>query len=152
MSGTRKHIYQIELPASPERTFAILHTPSAICVWWEANRAIVIARAGGVWVAAWGGEDDPDYVSAATIDCFDPSRKLSLVDFKYRARSGELPFPTGDLTTEFTVEPSTGGSLLRVVQDGFPTDPIADEFYKGCEKGWRATFENIRQYLSAKAL
>jgi len=113
--------------------------------------AIVISKAGGVWVAAWGPEDDPDYVSAATIECFDPPRKLSLVDFKYHARTGALPFPTHDLTTEFTVEPWTDGSLLRVVQDGFPADPVADGFYKGCEEGWRATFENIRKYLSSMA-
>jgi uncharacterized protein YndB with AHSA1/START domain len=152
MSGTRKHIYQIELPVSPERTFAILHTPSAICEWWEASRAIVISKAGGVWVGAWGPEDDPDYVSVATIECFDPPTKMRLVDFKYHARTGQLPFPTTGLTTEFTVEPLTVGSLLRVVQDGFPTDAVADEFYNGCETGWRATFENIRKYLLAKAL
>jgi uncharacterized protein YndB with AHSA1/START domain len=152
MSDTRKHIYQIEVPVSPESAFAILHTPTAICEWWNASRAIVIAETNGVWVAAWGPEDDPDYVSAATIAGFDPPRRLKLVDFKYHARSGALPFSASDLTTEFTVAPSAGGSLLRVVQDGFPTDKVADEFYKGCEIGWHTTLENIRQYFSAKAL
>ena len=151
MSDTRKHIYQIEVPVSPELTFAILHTPSAICDWWKASRAIVVAAPGGVWIAAWGPEDDPDYISAATIACFDPPRRLRLADFKYHARSGALPFSTSDVTTEFIVGPSAGGSFLRVVQDGFPTDTVADEFYAGCEVGWHTTFENIRQYLSANA-
>lgn len=152
MSDTRKHAYSIELPVDPGRTFSILHTPSAICDWWEASQAIVIAKAGGVWAATWGPENDPDYISAATIERFEPPERLRLVDFKYHARTGELPFPTDGLSTEFTVESSTNGSLLSVVQDGFPTDPVADGFYKGCEEGWRATFENIRKYLSATAL
>ena len=40
------------------------------------------------------------------------------------------------------------GSLLRVTQDGFPLDSIADDFYKECEIGWKNTFEGIRRYLS----
>jgi uncharacterized protein YndB with AHSA1/START domain len=151
MSSTRKHVHQIELPVRPEQVFALLHTPSAICDWWKASRAIVIAKPGGTWAAAWGSEDDPDYVTTATIETFDPPRKMGLVEFKYHARSGELPFPTSDLRTEFTVEPLNGGSLLKVIQDGFPMDPIADEFYQGCEVGWRATFENIREYLLPKS-
>ena len=34
---------------------------------------MVIAEPGGVWMATWGGgEDDPEYVSAATIEVFEP--------------------------------------------------------------------------------
>jgi hypothetical protein len=36
---------------------------------------------------------------------------------------------------------------LRVCQEGFPNDPIADEFYEGCERGWRETFESIRRFV-----
>jgi hypothetical protein len=45
------------------------------------------------------------------------------------------------------VEARPNGSLLRVVQDGFPADSIADEFYAGCEVGWKNTFEGIEWYL-----
>jgi uncharacterized protein YndB with AHSA1/START domain len=150
--ATRKHVHQIELPVPPEEVFAILHTPSAIREWWFANRAIVMAQEGGTWAAAWGeNEDDPDYITAATIKVFDPPQRLVLSDFKYYAKSGALPFEAA-LTAEFTVEPVANGSVLKIDQDGFPTDSVADEFYAACEKGWHDTFESIRRYLTEREL
>lgn len=147
---TRKHILQIELAAPPERVFALLHTPSAIRGWWGAARAIVIAKPGGVWVATWGADEDaPDYIAAARMPLFDPPHRLVLADFHYYAKSGPLPFQA-QFTMEFTVEPRPGGCVLRVVQDGFPTDRAADAFYAACEVGWRNTFEGIRRYLQQR--
>lgn len=147
MKPTRKHVHEIELPAQPEHVFALLHTPSAIRQWWGAARAVVLAQEGGTWMAAWGeSEDDPDYITAATIHLFEPPRRLVLTDYKYFAKRGPLPFHA-DFTTEFTIEAKPGGSLLRVSQDGFPCDPIADAFYAGCEIGWRNTFENLKRFL-----
>jgi uncharacterized protein YndB with AHSA1/START domain len=145
---TRKHLHQIELPVAPEEVFAILVRPSAIRDWWFANRVIVMAQEGGTWAAAWGeNEDDPDYITTATLKVFDPPRRLAFADQKYRAKSGPLPFQA-DLITAFTVLPTANGSILKVEQDGFPADSVADEFYAACEKGWRDTFESIRRYFS----
>ncbi len=144
----RKHEHSIELPVPVERVFAILHTPSAIRAWWFASRAIVNPQQNGIWVAAWGGDEDtPDYVTSAVIQVFDPPNRLVLGDYRYFARSGQMPFKA-DFTTEFVVVPSESGSVLRVVQDGFPAGSIADEFYAACEKGWRDTFDSIKRYLS----
>ncbi len=145
---TRSQARSVELNATPEEVFGLLVTPSMIREWWFASRAIVLPRDGGAWSAAWGDDEDhPDYVTAATIRVYDPPRRLVLADFRYFARTGPLPF-RANFTTEFTVEPrSPQGSLLRVVQDGFPTDPIADEFYEGCERGWRETFESVRRFV-----
>ena len=147
--STRCHAHEIVLPASPERVFALLHTPSAVRGWWGASRAIVLPQEGGVWAATWGeSEDDADYVTAATIRVFEPPSRLVLADYRYRARSGPLPF-RADFVTEFTVRPHPEGSLLRVVQDGFPTDPVADAFYAACERGWHETFASLRRYVEA---
>jgi uncharacterized protein YndB with AHSA1/START domain len=147
---TRKHIHQIELSASPERVFDILRTPSAIRRWWQASRAIVIAEKGGAWSAAWGDEDDPDYATAAVIRIFDPPHRMLLTDVKYYARS-KSQF-RGETTIDFIIEPRPEGSHLRVIQDGFPAHPTADEFYAECEAGWQKTFESIRQFLAGKAV
>lgn len=145
----RQHKHSIELAATPEKCFAILHTPSAIRGWWSATRAIVIPRQGGIWAATWGeNEDDPDYISAARIAVFDPPRRLVLSDANYLAKSGPLPFEP-NFTTEFQVEAAPGGCVLRVIQSGFPDDPVADAFYAACEVGWRNTFEGIRRYLGS---
>lgn len=70
-------------------------------------------------------------------------------DFEYYARTGALPF-AHQLTAEFTVIPEGANKTkLRVVQDGFPYDKAADDFYAACEVGWRETFGGIRRYLEA---
>ena len=146
--NTRKHVHEEVFPTSPEQLFALLHTPSAIRGWWSVARAVVLAQEGGVWAAAWGAnEDDPDYITAATIRAFEPPRRLVLADYRYRARSGPLPFDA-NFVTEFLVIPHAEGAALRVIQDGFPVTPEADTFYAGCERGWRETFAGIRRYLN----
>jgi uncharacterized protein YndB with AHSA1/START domain len=146
--NTRKHVHEIALQANPQRVFSLLVTPSAIRQWWSAARAVVLAQENGFWAAAWGtDEDQPDYITVCRIQIFDPPRRLVLTDYRYFAKNGPLPF-TADFITEFTIEPAPSGCLLRVTQDGFPLDPIADQFYAGCEVGWRNTFEGIRRYLS----
>jgi uncharacterized protein YndB with AHSA1/START domain len=149
---TRKHVHEEQFPATPERVFALLHTPSAIRHWWGAARAVVLAQPGGVWVAAWGqDEDDPEYITAATIRDFEPPRRLVLTAYRYHARSGPLPFAAEAFVTEFAVTPHAAGAVLRVTQDGFPVAPEADAFYAGCQTGWRETFAGIRRYLTRQA-
>lgn len=145
---TRTHVHQEIFPAEPGRLFALLHTPSAIRGWWGAARAVVMPERGGCWAAAWGGdEDDPDYVTVATIREFDPPRRMVLADYRYRAQSGPLPF-SAEFVTEFEVEPHPQGAVLRVSQRGFPAGSEADEFFAACEKGWRDTFAGIRAWLA----
>jgi uncharacterized protein YndB with AHSA1/START domain len=145
---TRRHVYEEVFDATPETVFALLHTASAIRQWWGASHVIVDPKEGGVWVGLWGDEDAPEFITAGRMSVFDPPRRLKFSDFEYYARSGPLPF-AADLTSEFTVIPSgEGKTILRVVQDGFPDDPSADEFYAGCERGWRDTFAGIRKYLA----
>ena len=108
---------------------------------------MVLAQPGGVWAAAWGdAEDDPDYVTVATIREFDPPRRLVLADFRYHARTGPLPF-AANFVTEFIVHSHLQGARLQVEQDGFPLGPEADAFYAACKEGWSNTFAGIRRYL-----
>lgn len=145
--STRSHVASIDLNASPDRVYAALVTPSSIRAWWSAARAIVDPREGGVWTAAWGDDEDaPEYITTATILTAEAPKRLVLGDYRYFARSGPLPFEA-DFTTEFVVEPHDGGSRLTVRQDGFPSDPIADAFYEGCERGWRDTLESLAGFL-----
>lgn len=144
---TRRHVHQIELATSPEEVFKLLVSPGAIHDWWGATRAIVVPRPGGVWAAAWGTDEDiPDYVTVYKIKSIEPPHRLFLTDTKYFAKSGPLPFHA-EMTTEFVVEASDGGSILRVIQSGFPADAVADAFYAACEQGWSNTFHSIKRYL-----
>ena len=147
----RMHVHEEEFLVSPDTMFAILHTPSAICRWWGASRAIVLPEANGIWTAAWGDNvDEPDYVSAFVIRDFEPPTRMFLGEAKYFAREGKPPFET-TMTTEFMVESTAAGCILRVVQDGFPCDAIADDFYAACITGWRNTFAGIRNFVESES-
>ncbi len=146
--ATRQHVHEEIFPASVERVFALLHTPSSIRRWWGAAHAIVLAEPGGIWAAAWGeAEDDPDYVTVATMRDFLPPERMVLSNYRYYAKAGPLPFQA-EFVTEFLVSRHAHGASLRVTQDGFPAGPEADEFYAACQKGWLDTFAGIRRYLS----
>lgn len=148
---TRCHVAETDVEASPAEVFAALLTPSAIRAWWSARSAIVDARPGGTWAAAWGDDEDaPDYITTATIVELDVPRRLVLGQYRYFARTGPPPFDA-DFTTEFTVAARDGGSRLTVRQDGFPAGPIADAFYEGCERGWRDTLASLASFVARHA-
>jgi uncharacterized protein YndB with AHSA1/START domain len=142
---TRTVIHQEVFNASQEAVFDLLITPSAIRQWWNVSRAVVLAEEGGTWAAAWGdNEDEPDYMTVSRIENYDPPSRLDQTDYRYYSKDGPLPFEAS-FTTSFTCTPVDGGTLLRVEQQGFPLDH--DEFYQGCVKGWKDTFDGIRRYL-----
>ena len=144
---TRGHVHEEVFPVGPGQLFALLHTPSAIRAWWGAARAVVLPESGGIWAAAWGeSEDAPDYIAVATIREFDPPRRMVLTNYRYRSKTGTLPFEV-EFVVEFDLRPHSEGSLLRIFQDGFPAGPEADEFYAGCKKGWSDTFAGIRRFV-----
>ena len=146
---TRKHVHKEEFPVTAGEMFEILIKPSAICVWWQASRAIVLAEKDGIWAGSWGeDQDDPDYISTFTIKEYEPPRRILFTDAKYFSKDGGLPFDA-DITAEFIVEPTDEGCSLTVVQDGFPADQSADEFYSACEVGWTDTFKGIRNFLQS---
>ena len=141
-------IHEEAFDAAPETVFRALHSPSAICQWWSALRAIVLAEKGGTWAAVWGeDEDEPDYTTFATIRDFEPPRKLTLADYRYGTKSGPLPFEA-DFVTSFEVIADSKGSRLRVTQDGFPDSAEGQSFRTACTQGWKDTFAGMRRYLA----
>jgi uncharacterized protein YndB with AHSA1/START domain len=146
---TRSHVHEIELPASAEEVFDLLIRPSAICVWWGASTALVLPEEGGFWNAAWGDPDDPDYMTWHRITAYKYPKYIELDEARYVTKFEAPPFEL-DLKARFEVDRvNDERSVLRVIQTGFPVDPIADEFYSACEKGWRDTFEGVRKYIGS---
>jgi len=145
---TRSHEHQEDFDISKDEMFKLLITPSLICKWWGAARAIVLPEKNGIWMAAWGADEDtPDYITAFTMSEYEPPRRILFTDAKYSARGEKLPFDAV-ITAEFIVDEAEGGCSLMVKQDGFPSEPAADEYYAACEKGWVDTFEGIRRTIN----
>jgi uncharacterized protein YndB with AHSA1/START domain len=71
------------------------------------------------------------------VDCevlaVEPSRLLS-----YRwSSSGDDPSDGLDTVVTWTLEPTEGGTLLRMEQSGFRPSPEHDQFYQGARYGWQ---------------
>ena len=147
---TRSQSHEIDIPAPPETVFNLLITPSAIRGWWGAQRAIVMPVLDGLWVVAWGErEDDPDFVTGATIKAFESPRRLLLAYEYFHAKSGPLPF-AAQMTAEFIIQKSPTGSHLRVTQAGFPAGREADAYFESCKSGWKAMLQGITQAAAAR--
>ena len=140
---------QIHVEADPETIFGALITPSSIQNWWSANSAIVLAERDGRWMASWGDDlDRPDYLVAAAITEYQPFSRLVFSDYRYFSKDGPLPFEF-DTTVEHTIHPDQNGSLLTVMQSGFPSTPESEEFFQGCVRGWRTTLESLKSYVES---
>ncbi|MDX1420984.1 MAG: SRPBCC domain-containing protein [Rubricoccaceae bacterium] len=145
---TRSIALEEAFAVPPDRLFGLLVCPSAIRAWWGAHRAIVHPAPGGLWAAAWGDdEDDPDYLSYATIHVYDPPRRLVLGDLRYAGRLAHLPFEA-DFSIAFTVRPKVDGASLHVAHTGFPAASEADGFFAACNQGWHDTLDGIRRILT----
>lgn len=134
----------IKIVSSKEKVFAALITPSQIIQWWQAYAAIVVARESGLFAVRWGDEDDPDYVSAATIVSFAPPDFMRLENFIYYAK-GQPEVISGDLPTEFRLSDNEGKVELRVIQSGFSADK--QDFMEACKTGWRNVLIAIKELV-----
>ena len=137
----------IEVSCTPERLFQTLHTPSEICMWWNARTAIVVPRQNGLWTATWGkNEDLPDHITIARLKVFDPPRLLIMSDLEHWGLEIPLAFAT-EMTTTFCIEPVGEYARITVTQAGFPDSPAVDEFYLGCCQSWKSTLSAIKDYF-----
>ena len=141
--------YQETFHCSPARLFEALHTPSQIRIWWEASSVILIPQPNGAFAATWGDrEDDPDYVVTAVLSAYDPPNRSVMTDARYFAKTGPLGFD-GDYMIEYRVRPHKRGALLHLKHSGIPSVPEADEYYAGCDTGWKHCFANLHKLLDA---
>ena len=137
----------IEIDQVPDIIFAALLNPSAIIEWWQANTAIVVKENNGIYAVSWGENiDDPDFVTTSMIRDLVPQKSFSLEYLSYVAKTGGLPFEA-KMNVHFIITPENkSSSILEISQTGFPDDPIADEYIKGCKAGWNQVLGNIKEY------
>ena len=144
----RKQTHKVDLPVPPETAFEFLVKYAHLREWWSVSYAIVIPGEGGTWTASWGRDrNNPDYITTANISRWRPGKYLELSDYRYYARNNSIP-AGADFTTRFDIKPIDEGARLIVCQSGFPDDPATDDYYKGCDEGWKRVFETLRDYAA----
>lgn len=152
MSNTRIIERSVRVNASPKVIFNALISPSLIKQWWYVHSAIVVPEKGGIYALAWGeSSDNPDYVTVSRLSEYEFGKKLSMQNESYFSPHGNLPF-IADLVAAFTLEEDGSETIVKVLQTGIPSDPVADEFYEGTVKGWETCLLSLRNVAEDEAL
>lgn len=134
------------LPATPEEVFDAYTDAEKQKIWFsildEEPGVVEIEvdlRVGGRQVAVWGPDRDTLFREEQVFLEIDRPHRL-VTESTGSDPSGET------MTTHVVVtfEPVEGGTLMSVVQSGFPTPEIRDFF---ASQAWVGAFDRIEAYL-----
>ncbi len=99
--------------ARPETVFGFLTDREKWLSWMGQDGSFAFEPGGSYRVTVTGRD-----VAAGRFITVDPYRR---VVFSWGWESGPLPVPPGSSTVEITLEPTTEGTLLRMIHSGLPT-------------------------------
>ena len=135
-----------QLPASPEDVFDAYTDAEKQKIWFsildEEPGVVEIEvdlRVGGIWTSVWGPDRDTLFTEIQTFLEIDRPHRL------VTESTGSDPSGSS-MTTRIVVtfEPVDGGTLMTVVQSGFPTPEVRDFFQS---EAWVGAFDRIEAYL-----
>ncbi len=112
----------VVVPLGIDETFTLLTEPDRLRRW-QAVTARIDLRAGGEY--RW--TITPGHTAAGTVVEVDPGRRMVLT----WGWEGSEDLPPGASTVTITLEPSDGGTLVRLVHEG-----LTDEQAVGHLEGW----------------
>ena len=137
------------LPATPEEVFDAYTDAEKQKIWFsildEEPGVVEIEvdlRVGGRQVAVWGPDRDTLFREDQVFLEIDRPHRL-VTESTGSDPSGQT------MTTHIVVtfEPVDGGTLMSVVQSGFPTPEIRDFF---ASQAWVGAFDRIEAYLERR--
>jgi uncharacterized protein YndB with AHSA1/START domain len=136
----------IELAHPPEKVWAALTTAEGLGTWFGNRGAEVDLRVGGEAKLSWDSGDK----ATLTIERVEPPRV-----FAYTWPVYGLPADDPRRThVEFTLEPTTAGTTLTMVESGFGQLPDGTEHqvaFKGNTEGWTHELGELVAYLDGQA-
>jgi len=135
----------ILIDAQPENVWAVLTEPAHVGEWFgQGAPAEIDLRPGGIMVLDHGEHG----TFPTTIVTVDPPRR-----FTYRWASGfpgEVANEANSTLVEFTLEPESGGTRLKVVESGFTTrlpSPSPDASYASHVEGWTGIVAELKKRI-----
>ena len=141
---------QVDIAAPLARVWRALADYRAFGAWFR----VALEEPFAVGHTARGRVTHPGYehvVWQARIDAIEPERRFA---FSWRPYAID---PVRDYSAEpmtqvvFTLEPTSSGTRLRLVESGFDGIPAErrDEAFRMNDTGWAQQMENIRRYVEA---
>ena len=134
----------VELAHPPERVWQALTTAEGLGTWF-GNRAEIDLRVGGQAKLAWDSGD----TATLTIERIEPPRVFGYTWSLYGLPEGD-PRRT---YVEFTLEPTSTGTTLTMVESGFAQLPEAQHknAFSSNAGGWTHELGELVAYLDGQA-
>ena len=106
---------EIHIDASPEVVFDVVSNPEHVREWWPDEAEYPVVPGGTGRIAFAKGEGELSWVQFQVVDAV-PSRLFS---FRWTHDEGEVAAEGNSYLVVFELEPSEGGTLLRMTESGF---------------------------------
>lgn len=116
------------IAAAPERVFDAFTEAGGQREFYGKDRPGWIVdsrcdlRVGGVWSVSFGPSADELYHHRHVFEVIDRPRRILIASTETRLDGSSF-----DSTLEFTFEPRNGGTLMTMIQTGFPNEALRDE-------------------------
>jgi uncharacterized protein YndB with AHSA1/START domain len=124
--------FERQIAAAPERVFDAFTDPAGQREFYGKDDAGWIVdsrcdlRVGGVWSVSFGPSPDELYHHRHVFEAIDRPRRVLITSTETRLDGSSF-----ETTLEFTFEPRDGGTLMTMVQAGFPSQALRHEHTLG---------------------
>ncbi len=140
---------QVHVEASPEVVFEVISRPEHIREWWpdEADLEPTAGATGEIWFGdrASGKAD----IYPITVVDTQPPRHFS---FRWCYPAGTAAGTDDSLLVTFELEPTAGGTTLRLTETGFremrPDAAAREELHQSHVEGWDLHLPKLVDYLA----
>jgi len=129
------------LPVPVERVWAALTDPTEIVKWFP-DAAEIDLRPGGDMVLTFG----TDGRCPGIVEAVEPNRRFAYWWQPGATSQGGVPEDNRTLV-DFTLEPTEGGTRLRLIESGFASVPNPEAYGMNTE-GWTEMLGRLETYLS----
>jgi dihydrofolate reductase/uncharacterized protein YndB with AHSA1/START domain len=145
--------FQRRIAAAPDRVFDAFTDPVGQREFYGQDAAGWIVdsrcdlRVGGVWSVSFGPSPDELYHHHHVFDVIDRPRRIRIASTETRLDGSSF-----DTTLEFTFEPTDTGTLMTMVQAGFPSEGLRDEHTAGLRNAFNRLERTLDRLHAQRAL
>ncbi len=137
---TRGYAHRIDVTVGPAGVWTALTTTAGLRAWCSPA-AEIRARPGGHFRASVDRITELE----AHIDVFEPERRLRLIYLPCAA----LPATDSALVDDFILDASGGGTILRLLGSGIPTDAAWDAPFVRLRVSWERAMTRLKTLLDS---
>jgi uncharacterized protein YndB with AHSA1/START domain len=141
------------IPAPPARVMAAFFNDQDLKGWWQATRAIAVARPLGMYAIEWDTTDFKDEILGplggtfhGTIIDYRPNAAFFLAEAYWQPPDGD---PIGPMALEVQARPHGNGraTMLTIKQSGEGDGPRWRRYFEIMGRGWEGALQELKDFM-----